>query len=69
MGQEFVKPGNAPQWLGELVFKAAAKVFSNSTQVSVVRVCEGGREAAAAAAAAPAAAAVTVSIAKKPQGA
>jgi len=33
MGQEFVKPGNAPPWLGELVFTAAAKVFSNSTQV------------------------------------
>ena len=33
MGQEFVKPGNAPPWLGELVFTAAAKVFSSSTQV------------------------------------
>eukprot|EP00775_Hariotina_reticulata_P003808 gene3808-4065_t len=33
MGQEFVKPGNAPPWVGELVFTAAAKVFSNSTQV------------------------------------
>lgn len=34
MGQEFVKPGNAPPWLGELVFTAAAKVFSSSTQVT-----------------------------------
>jgi len=33
MGQEFVKPGSAPPWVGELVFTAAAKVFSNSTQV------------------------------------
>jgi hypothetical protein len=33
MGQEFVKPGQAPAWVGDLVFTAAAKVFSNSTQV------------------------------------
>jgi hypothetical protein len=33
MGQEFVKPGNAPPWIGELVFTAAAKVFSSSTLV------------------------------------
>uniref|UniRef100_A0A383W2N9 Domain of unknown function at the cortex 1 domain-containing protein n=1 Tax=Tetradesmus obliquus TaxID=3088 RepID=A0A383W2N9_TETOB len=33
MGQEFVKPGNAPPWVGELVMTAAAKVFSSSTQV------------------------------------
>jgi Protein of unknown function (DUF1769) len=36
MGQEFVKPGNAPPWLGELVFTAAAKVFSSSTQVCTI---------------------------------
>jgi hypothetical protein len=33
MGQEFVKPGQAPAWVGDMVFNAAAKVFSNSTQV------------------------------------
>jgi hypothetical protein len=33
MGQEFVKPGQAPAWVGDLIFNAAAKVFSNSTQV------------------------------------
>uniref|UniRef100_A0A383VT33 Domain of unknown function at the cortex 1 domain-containing protein n=1 Tax=Tetradesmus obliquus TaxID=3088 RepID=A0A383VT33_TETOB len=33
MGQEFVKPGQAPAWVGDLIFNAAAKVFSHSTQV------------------------------------
>jgi hypothetical protein len=36
MGQEFVKPGQAPAWVGDLIFNAAAKVFSNSTQVRQV---------------------------------
>jgi hypothetical protein len=35
MGQEFVKPGNAPPWVGEVVLKAASKVFSSSTHVNV----------------------------------
>jgi hypothetical protein len=35
MGQEFVKAGNVPPWVGEVVLTAAAKVFSNSTQVDV----------------------------------
>ena len=35
MGQEFVKPGNVPPFVGEMVLTAAAKVFSNSTQVDV----------------------------------
>lgn len=39
IGQEFVKPGNAPPWLGELVFTAAAKVFSNSTKVRSRACC------------------------------
>lgn len=43
MGQEFVKPGNAPPWLGELVFTAAAKVFSSSTQVCQHHPCCNGK--------------------------
>lgn len=35
MGQEFVKAGNVPPWVGEVVLTAAAKVFSNSTQVDI----------------------------------
>ena len=35
MGQEFVKPGNAPPWVGEVVLTAASKVFSSSTHVDV----------------------------------
>jgi hypothetical protein len=34
MGQEFVKPGQGPSWVADMLFNAAAKVFSNSTQVS-----------------------------------
>jgi hypothetical protein len=33
IGQEFVKPGNAPPWIGELVLSAAARSFSASTRV------------------------------------
>jgi hypothetical protein len=33
IGQEFVKPGNAPPWIGELVLSAAARSFSASTHV------------------------------------
>lgn len=35
MGQEFVKAGNVPPWVGEVVLTAAAKVFSSSTQVDI----------------------------------
>ncbi|KAI8468504.1 MAG: hypothetical protein J3K34DRAFT_522883 [Monoraphidium minutum] len=35
MGQEFVKPGNAPPWVGEIVLTAASKVFSSSAHVDV----------------------------------
>ncbi|WIA11789.1 hypothetical protein OEZ85_011882 [Tetradesmus obliquus] len=35
MGQEFVKAGNVPPWVGEMVLTAAAKVFSSSTQVDI----------------------------------
>ena len=35
MGQEFVKAGAVPPWVGEVVLTAAAKAFSNSTQVDV----------------------------------
>jgi hypothetical protein len=35
MGQEFVKPGQGPSWVADMLFNAAAKVFSNSTQVDV----------------------------------
>eukprot|EP00879_Flechtneria_rotunda_P032532 GHRR01035751.1.p1 GENE.GHRR01035751.1~~GHRR01035751.1.p1 ORF type:complete len:270 (+),score=84.24 GHRR01035751.1:216-1025(+) len=35
MGQEFVKAGNVPPWVSEMVLTAAAKVFSNSTQVDI----------------------------------
>lgn len=35
MGQEFVKAGNVPALVSELVLTAAAKVFSNSTQVDI----------------------------------
>ncbi|GBF99475.1 hypothetical protein Rsub_12143 [Raphidocelis subcapitata] len=33
MGQEFVKPGNAPPWVGEIVLRAASKVFSSSAHI------------------------------------
>lgn len=35
MGQEFVKAGGVPPWVGEVVLTAAAKVFSSSTQVDI----------------------------------
>eukprot|EP00877_Chromochloris_zofingiensis_P008387 jgi/Chrzof1/3801/Cz13g09100.t1 len=35
MGQEFVKAGNVPPWIGEVVLTAAARAFSKSTQVDV----------------------------------
>lgn len=35
MGQEFLKAGNVPPWVGEMVLTAAAKVFSSSTQVDI----------------------------------
>jgi len=35
IGQEFVKEGNVPGWVGELVLTAAAKVFSSSAHVDV----------------------------------
>jgi hypothetical protein len=40
VGQEFLKPGNAPTWLGELVMAAAARSFSSS---AVVEARRGGR--------------------------
>jgi hypothetical protein len=35
LGQEFVKPGNVPAWVGEFVMTAASKVFSSSAHVNV----------------------------------
>lgn len=35
MGQEFVKASQAPPWVAEIVFTAAAKAMSNSTQVRI----------------------------------
>lgn len=36
MGQEFVKASQAPPWVAEMVFTAAARTMSNSTQVRAV---------------------------------
>lgn len=35
MGQEFVRAGNIPPWIAEMVLSAAAKVFSASAQVDI----------------------------------
>jgi hypothetical protein len=35
MGQEFVKPGNAPPWVGDMVLRAASRAFSASASVDV----------------------------------
>eukprot|EP00775_Hariotina_reticulata_P003271 gene3271-3548_t len=35
MGQEFVKAGNIPPWVSELVLTTAARVFSQSAQVEI----------------------------------
>lgn len=35
MGQEFVKSGNLPNWVADMVLTAASKVFSSSTHVDI----------------------------------
>lgn len=37
VGQEFLKPGNAPSWVGDLVLSAAARTFSSSARVEAKR--------------------------------